>query len=125
MLANENSASQGASDGEQIDVVVMAKNWLEKNPESCQVSHDGTGGSKREQGGGSEHKHGSVRCITAFLGTENWSKTKVANILESVGLHDDVKSILHSRKSNESGNKPIPGVIAVGAGPALAILRAV
>jgi ParB-like chromosome segregation protein Spo0J len=37
MLVNENSASEGASDAEQIDAVVMARKWLRSHPEECKL----------------------------------------------------------------------------------------
>lgn len=35
MMANENSASDGASEQDQIDMVGLARNWLKRHPESC------------------------------------------------------------------------------------------
>lgn len=123
MLANENSASEGASTGEQIAVVELAQDWLKTHPESCHVSDDKTRG-KRPQGGGSEHVHGSVRCITAFLGDTNWGKDKVHGLMKFGGLSDEAKQVIHTRGPNEPHNKPVAGKIAVSAAPALAKLGA-
>jgi hypothetical protein len=49
MLAQENGASEGASVQEQIDVTVIAHNWLVKNSESCKIDvllHRGAAPSK-------------------------------------------------------------------------------
>ena len=74
-----------ASLREQIDTVVTAKKFLIEHPEACKVnhpSHGGTGG-KRPQGGGSEHEHGSLNCVVAFLGDANWSRSKIGRISEA------------------------------------------
>ncbi len=58
----------------QVDVVVVAKKFLENNRSSCPLG--GHVVKTRPQGGGTEHECGSVRCVSAFLGDKNWGRTK-------------------------------------------------
>lgn len=102
MLANENATSSGASDGEQIDTVALARTWLQKNPASCVLKklivqrEQKTPSSKGGRPSISDcerDKHGTEECITAFLGDKNWSRSKVHRLLQLGGLHDEVKAI--------------------------------
>jgi hypothetical protein len=62
--------------GEQQDTVLLAKKYIVEHPEACKVSHRGTPSKTGEQ-----HEHGSVNCVAAFLGEENWSRSQVGRLL--------------------------------------------
>ncbi len=102
MLANENSSSEGASLADQTDMVMTAHKFLKAHPASCRIDGpkrypgninammalhkvnlnpvhaepESSYGGGRE-GAGRTHEHGSERCIVAFLGENNWSRSKV------------------------------------------------
>jgi hypothetical protein len=84
MLVNENNASDGASERAQTDAMILTSKWLHDHPEECRVdlliqpesAKRGRGRLKGEQ-----HKHGSQRCVVAFLGEANWSQPTVSRLL--------------------------------------------
>jgi ParB-like nuclease domain len=75
-LADENAGPEESVEA-QCDVVVAARERLLKNPELCKLPHRGAASKTGEQ-----HEHGSERCIAAYLGEENWGKTKVDRLLQ-------------------------------------------
>jgi hypothetical protein len=71
-LANENAGYETPLP-EQRDTVLMAQEYLEAHPEACrwELPSDGRTATRSPKGGrlpGEQHQHGSVTCITAFLG---------------------------------------------------------
>lgn len=78
-MADEN-AGDAESPAAQVDVVSTARKMLIENPEWCkvQLSHRGT---DEGRGGNHPHEHGSVNCLLAFLGEENWSLTTIKRLL--------------------------------------------
>jgi hypothetical protein len=72
-MADENSGPEESIEA-QCDVVIAARERLKSNPELCKVSHRDSPSKTGEQ-----HQHGSERCICAYLGEENWGKSKVAH----------------------------------------------
>jgi hypothetical protein len=87
MLANENSASEGASLAEQVDMVIAAHKWLKANVDSCKTARPTTGRTNmiREGCFAEKPEYGGCTCITAFLGEANWSRSKVRRCLEMAG----------------------------------------
>jgi hypothetical protein len=126
MLASENAIGE-SSEAEQIDMVQVAKRWLEKHPESCQLDIpvqreqkcDSLGRANRA---GRTHEHGSEHCISAFLGREKWSRSNVHRLLEMAGLDDGVKESIRRQSTTADGHGSKPGRISFAAGPALAKL---
>lgn len=68
------------------DVVVAARERLRRNPGLCKLellSHGETA-TRSPKGGrlpGEQHEHGSVCCVAAYLGEENWSRAKRVNVV--------------------------------------------
>jgi hypothetical protein len=128
MLANENSASEGASFAEKCDMVALTRKWLRANPNSCkEIRVSVHGGPKLE---GRPHIHGSIGCISTFLGNTNWSRTAVARIFTDLGLKDkddspkltdEVKHLVQSQLDDKS-HRPVAGKISQAAVPTIAKL---
>ena len=97
MMINENSTAEGGSIVEQSDSVVFAQQYLKAHPKACKYPIHGESGIK---GAAKKHKHGSERCIVAYLGEAIWSQPKVHRILEQAGLED--KTIIEDRNKKGS-----------------------
>jgi len=131
MLANENAASEGTSEGDQADVIALAQRWLKAHPESCKLACPtvGQANSRRERQAATQaeqnHEHGSVRCVSKFLGEFNWSKTTVARLLVVDTLHESAKELVTAYESSSSNPHQREGRIGLAAVPALAKLEKV
>ncbi len=75
----------------QIDTCVSVKRFLE-------ATRPNVGSVARQQGGGTQPCGASVMDISEFLGTHNWSKSTVANLLK---IHRD----LHPETTLKQENK--------------------
>ena len=52
------------------------------HPEACKAIHPTVGQmTSKQKSGEARHEHGSVSCVVAFLGEENWSHRKVGDLL--------------------------------------------
>lgn len=78
-LADENAGGEESVEA-QVDVIRIARNHLRKHPEACKQQVSGNRTAVKKHGHEQECQHGSVRCLLAFLGEKNWSKTKVADL---------------------------------------------
>ncbi len=71
---------------EQRDTVLLAKRYLLEHSEACKARCPTVGRlGQREKQAATQHQHGSVSCIVAFLGKENWSHRKVGDLLMIFG----------------------------------------
>ena len=60
----------------------MVREYLLKHFDACKAIRPTVGQmTPAEKSGAARHECGSVRCITAFLGEENWSKSRVGRLL--------------------------------------------
>ncbi|MCH8068494.1 MAG: hypothetical protein IID16_04365 [Candidatus Marinimicrobia bacterium] len=84
ILANENVETEEDRTQYQIDTVVAVKRYLLENRPS--------GGRFSESEKPTHKSEAGAREISDFLGTKNWSKSRVANLLK---LHND----LHADKN--------------------------
>jgi hypothetical protein len=89
-MSDENAGDEESLEN-QIDVIRKAKQLLTSNPLWCkhlqQPSRSGTAVAPHGRDG--QHVHGSVECILAFLGENNWSHTKVGNLHQLAENADD------------------------------------
>jgi ParB-like chromosome segregation protein Spo0J len=96
ILGNENNFQNEELVIYQIDQVLATKEFLEKNP---QISKQW----KSEQSDGHGQKPGDVISISKFLGEQNWSKSKVADLLKMhENLHPEV--LAEVRNAGNKGN---------------------
>lgn len=77
MMAMENATGETESVEAQVDMVVLAKKHLGAHPEACvweKASRPNVGRlASRDSQAITQHIHGSVDCIVAFLGEASWS----------------------------------------------------
>jgi len=82
-LADENAKGE-QSLAARVDTVMKARQLLRANPEWCRVevlSEARTAHSKFARKD-NQHEHGSIDCIVAWLGKENWARTTVGECLQ-------------------------------------------
>ncbi len=93
---------------EQRDTVVMAREYLKKHPEACKLDRPTVGRSSYGgvRKGCEVGQHGSMTCVSAFLGEKNWSRSKVGRLLEIADkLHESLaKSIAPPTGSRKGGH---------------------
>jgi len=116
MLANENATDEGESFAVQVDTAVMASRHLKAHPEWCKILIQGESELKRA---GQPHAHGSERCVSAFLGTRNWSQSTVHRYLAASGLVEEAKQNMADQNST-TARRPVAGVIGTGAAASVA-----
>ena len=73
-MGNENQPNRQSCVAAQVDQVKLAKGFLEKNPRACVwIGRLATERpmTRQQKAGVTTHKHGSVDCLTSFLGEKN------------------------------------------------------
>jgi|GEM_PF-1450057 len=101
----ENATGETESVEAQVDVVVLAKKHLGANPAACawQPRPNVGRGTRDEKTAKTLHEHGSSECISAFLGENSWSKTKVQDLLR---LHEKLDpTVLHMLRDESVGSR--------------------
>lgn len=123
-MANEN-AREEPSLTEQEHMMIAVKEYLKDHPEECRISHDRPKHLPHSKGltqSHRPHEHGSVECVVAFLGEENWRPTKVKALLAiSEKLDVAVKSMVAKR--HEALRVIMPGKIGIESAAAIAQLE--
>jgi hypothetical protein len=107
-LANENVKDDNPQ--EKMDVIQFAQKFLAGHPESCKLTAVPSGTPVKPHGRADQHVHGSVRCIAAFLGENNWPINTVSRYAKIATLPADIRSRVApptgSRKDSGHGIKP-------------------
>jgi hypothetical protein len=88
-LADENTGSE-ESVAAQVDVIRLARSYLRNYPAACKQQVSDCRTPVQKHGHEQECQHGSVRCLLAFLGEVNWSKTKIADLVRIADHLDNV-----------------------------------
>jgi|SRR5579862_2543772 len=102
-------------------MIACAQRWLIAHPESCKYLSQYDSGIPK--GGEKKHEHGSSRCVSAFLGPENWTQSTVNRLLVVDKLHESVKDVLTAYDSTTANPHQREGRIGLAAVPALAKLE--
>ena len=105
-MGNENQPNRQSCVAAQVDQVGLAKGFLEKNPGSCVWSGRSVAKRLRKESI-TQHRHGSVDCLSSFLGTKNWSPVKVAQLLRLGNSKSLSPKVLDKLTSTPDGGKGI------------------
>lgn len=100
-------------------MIACTQKWLREHPESCLLTSHGDSKVPANR----PHEHGSSRCVSAFLGPENWTQSTVNRLLVVDKLDDSVKDVLTAYDSTSSNPNQREGRIGLAAVPALAKLE--
>jgi hypothetical protein len=84
-LADENAGREETVEA-QVDTIRVARRYLQEHPETCKY----LSGTLTDipKGGDKKHEHGSVRCLLAFLGKDNWNRDKIDSLVSIADRFD-------------------------------------
>ena len=91
-LADENAGKEESVET-QVDVIRITRKYLKEHPGACKMvlpvdCLPAEGGSKRGRSSAEQHKHGSQRCLLAFIGDKNWNEQKISSLLSIADRFD-------------------------------------